>query len=85
MVARYGGREFWVFLPEGDESKALVVAERMRSTVATADWRDVALTVSVGTATLLKGEDVNSLLARADGAMYVAKQRGRNRVAQTGN
>ena len=82
LVARIGSEEFAVILPGADETSALVVAERMRSTVATADWRDVPLTVSVGTATRLNGEDFRHLLARADGAMYVAKQRGRNRVAQ---
>jgi diguanylate cyclase (GGDEF)-like protein len=49
-----------------------------------ADGRLVGLTVSIGCSTLLPGESVESLLRRADNALYVAKREGRNRLTMAG-
>jgi two-component system cell cycle response regulator len=87
MVARYGGEEFVVVLPETPLEGALAVAERLRERVArhpfsTGGHARVSLTVSVGVATFpAPGLDsVDALFARADAALYRAKEEGRNRV-----
>ncbi|MGV8934532.1 MAG: diguanylate cyclase [Gallionellaceae bacterium] len=82
VVGRIGGEEFAVILPDTDKANALEVAERMRVNVANADWSYTPLTISLGIATLLHGENASSLLVRADKAMYSAKKNGRNRVVQ---
>lgn len=82
MVARIGGEEFAVILPNTDQAEALIVAERMRCAVADEPWPHEPLTISLGMATLLTQESASSLFARADNAMYLAKSGGRNRVVQ---
>jgi diguanylate cyclase (GGDEF)-like protein len=89
IIARFGGDEFVVLLPNADEQAGARVAERIRSMVAqklhnagTGKW--VHATVSVGFASMLPGSDFSSgmeLLEVADGRLYAAKTAGRNRVA----
>jgi diguanylate cyclase len=76
MVARYGGEEFVVVMPQTDLAGASVFAERLRSQVD----QELALTISGGVAQALDGDTQDSLLARADLALYEAKSAGRNRV-----
>lgn len=85
IVARYGGEEFVAVLPETPADGAWIVAEKIRSVVseATVDAgrRALQVTVSVGVAAFPEaGVTADGLLARADEAMYRAKQAGRNRV-----
>jgi len=83
LVGRYGGEEFVVALPGADRAHAMRVAERIRERlqhIANADPAGAMRTVSIGVATLHKGENTATLLKRADGAMYAAKAAGRNRV-----
>jgi diguanylate cyclase (GGDEF)-like protein len=82
VVARIGGEEFAVILPNTDETSALTVAERMRVAVVNEVWLNTPLTISLGTATLLNHENASSLFVRADKAMYSAKENGRDRVVQ---
>ncbi len=82
LVARAGGEEFAVILPETGETDAFLVAERMRSSVeqAFAD-RPVPITVSFGLATFPgHGATADALLSSADQALYGAKELGRNRT-----
>ncbi len=84
--ARYGGEEFAVILPRASIEEARVIAERIRTTIAGADWRLVNVTISIGVAEL--AGDVSSpsqLVTAADQALYHAKQSGRNRVAVFGD
>lgn len=78
LVARLGGEEFAVLLPAADTSRAIEVADRVRSRITTDSRSDVAgpLTVSIGVATAHPGDTVESILARADAAMYQVKGRG---------
>lgn len=80
QLARFGGEEFVALLPETSLEEALGVAERIRAACAQPDT-EPGCTVSIGVATNSQGNDtVDSLIARADAAMYRAKAKGRNRV-----
>ncbi|KGF69354.1 response regulator PleD [Hoeflea sp. BAL378] len=87
LACRYGGEEFVVVMPDTTPETAAQVAERLREEVATLPFRVSAsgamvhVTTSVGIATLEKdGEGADSLIRRADKALYQAKNDGRNRV-----
>jgi diguanylate cyclase (GGDEF)-like protein len=85
LVARYGGEEMALVLPETDARGAMVIAERIRATVAAAqhptEQGALKVTLSVGVATWPgAGEDAAGLIESADRALYRAKQGGRNRV-----
>ena len=90
MMGRLGGEEFGALLFGAGEGTAVGTAERIRRAlmVATAeiDGKHVDATVSIGVAALTSDsvEDVAELLARADNALYLAKERGRNRVEVAG-
>ncbi|WP_300668753.1 diguanylate cyclase [Desulfoluna sp.] len=87
MVARYGGEEFAVIVPGGNADALAVMAESLRRTVATLGihhptlaWGYVSL--SIGGALMVPqfGENLETLISRADGSLYAAKEAGRNRV-----
>lgn len=82
---RYGGEEFLLVLPDMDSSEAVRALDRLRAIVSDLDWSafspGMKVTISAGVATLRQNETPDTLLARADGALYAAKARGRNRVA----
>ena len=84
VLARIGGEEFALLLPETDLKQAEVVAERLRSEVASAPFvasQNLATTISVGCACAsLEMADIADLMKAADVALYEAKQVGRNRV-----
>lgn len=87
LVARYGGEEFVVVMPETNMPLALVVAERVRLSIAENPFvvasaaKSIPVTVSIGVATPLNQPDSpTELLRRADEALYSAKNNGRNRV-----
>ena len=87
VVGRYGGEEFCVILPETDTAGAVVSGEKLRQNIARktftlADGLTVSITASIGISSV-NDEGVNSvdiMLNHADGALYEAKLRGRNRV-----
>lgn len=82
ISGRYGGEEFIVLLPCTDLSGAMLLAEKLRQSIATQLFPiDKAVTVSIGCAELKKNEVLNGLLSRADHFMYQAKMNGRNQVA----
>lgn len=83
-VARYGGEEFVVLLEESGGASAQLTCERIRAQIAqlrVPGLPELSVTVSIGLACRTAGEHTSKLLARADQALYLAKARGRNRVA----
>lgn len=85
-VARMGGDEMAVVMPDTDLDTAAGIAARLvdviaRMAVGSGRMAGVSITVSIGMATLGAADDAASLLARADSALYAAKKQGRNRFA----
>lgn len=82
-VSRYGGEEFMIILPSTSVEDASVTATRIHAAVESAGQElGLPLTVSIGIASYKRGEDnVESLLNRADRALYASKERGRNRFS----
>jgi diguanylate cyclase (GGDEF)-like protein len=83
LVARFGGDEFAVLLPDLSIRQARQTAERIRQQVAglSPPSLSTAITVSIGLASRIADDDVATLVQKADAAMYDAKEGGRNRVA----
>ena len=79
-VARFGGEEFVVVLPNTDLDGAFVLAERFRKAIQGADWDHRAVTVSIGVSSTV-GADPDDLIRAADEALYQAKDAGRNRTS----
>ena len=83
FFARYGGEEFALILPNTDADGAYILADRLRERVEKAGWKERPVTASFGVSTLeigmTSGED---LIEAADKALYLSKERGRNRVTQ---
>ncbi len=89
LVGRYGGEEFLMLLDETRAETAFVVAERIRNALAAAavphEGVLIRVTASFGVAEISSGsESMEELMERADKAMYLAKQQGRNRTVLAG-
>ncbi len=84
VVGRFGGEEFTIILKDTDLAMASIIAERIREDIAATPMhvkgRNISITISIGVAMLREGDTGETLLDRADAAMYQAKQAGRNRV-----
>ena len=82
LVGRWGGEEFLLLAPHTDHEAALALAERCREAVARASIEagEVAVTASLGVASLEPNDTARSLMRRADLALYIAKSEGRDRV-----
>ena len=85
LVARLGGEEFVVVMPESNAATAMQVAERLCAQVAESsidlpDGTPISVTISIGVATSETADEMaDDLLERADAALYTAKNAGRNR------
>lgn len=81
FVARWGGEEFMILMPESDVTAAGEAAEKLRKEIAAVSFKHVGkLTVSLGITAFLPQDDVNTVLKRVDDALYIAKKHGRNCV-----
>lgn len=90
IIARYGGDEYLVLLPETPCSGAAGVArrvmDRIQSTPLHHDGKTIAVTASIGVACFPDhGADFESVLKKADDAMYVSKKKGKNRYTLSGS
>ena len=92
IPARYGGEEFIAFLPDTNRAGALVVAEMIRKTIAGARIINPrnnqvisTVTVSIGITEFTPGDNIEAVIARADDALYCAKNAGRNQTSFADN
>lgn len=86
LIGRYGGEEFIILLIETNQEETLRIAERIRQEIASLavpyNNNTICITVSLGVATLTQEHDLtlDRLVSRADQALFISKERGRNRV-----
>jgi two-component system, cell cycle response regulator len=85
LIARIGGDEFALLLPNTTIEAAMDLCEKLRSAVDGHDWHDIhpelRVSVSIGLTQWDGAAEVEELLEAADAQLYVAKLSGRNRVA----
>ncbi|TMM47553.1 sensor domain-containing diguanylate cyclase [Colwellia ponticola] len=84
FVARWGGEEFVIVLIDSDINQAQVIAEQLRSSVANnshlAQISQQHITISLGLTSVAHDDTIDSILKRADDALYQAKSLGKNRI-----
>jgi len=81
IFARYGGEEFCILMPESDIASAADFAEKLRGIIERYAFKNIEkITASFGVSEYKKDDDSFSLIKRADDALYIAKNKGRNRV-----
>jgi diguanylate cyclase len=84
FIARFGGEEFVVLMPETSTSEAKIIAEKMRIKIEESPFNfkkePVQMTVSFGISEFAEGETAAEVFSRADKALYEAKDKGRNKV-----
>ncbi len=82
IVARWGGEEFVVLLPHAPLEGAAETANRMKGVLSAAEAGDTVgkITASFGVTAFREGDDMNSIINRADQLLYQAKQQGKNKV-----
>ena len=83
-LGRYGGEEFLLVMPDTTIDQAVRTLDRLRLIIAELDWvaisKNMQLTMSAGVCAARQDASADDILARADGALYRAKDAGRNRV-----
>lgn len=85
VISRWGGEEFLVLCPATTLEQGIQIAERIREAISSHAFDEVGtITASFGVAEYRPGETVEELVARADQALYVAKERGKNCVEAAG-
>ncbi len=82
---RYGGEEFTVILPETSCEEAQTVAQRIKSALKAENFipqqkKEATITISIGVTEYYSGEQLSEFIQRADKAMYLSKEKGRNKV-----
>ena len=85
IVARTGGEEFTILLNNTDENSAFILAEKLRTSVENSVYKTddlmIQVTISLGISELRQeDEDLDSIISRADRALYIAKKDNRNRT-----
>jgi len=80
LLVRWGGEEFTILLPHTPLAGAERFAERLRRRIARTRFQDCKVTISMGLCQYQPGDSHESLMARADEALYRAKREGRNRL-----
>ena len=85
LVARVGGEEFVLLLPDIDEINAFELSEKLRKNIANETIENITITVSIGLVVTRKNTkiDFDKLLQLSDDALYNSKKAGRNRTSIT--
>jgi diguanylate cyclase (GGDEF)-like protein len=83
---RYGGEEFTVILPETSRGEVMTVAKRIKDAMENEKFsprsgKSISITISIGATEYCHGERISTFVQRADKAMYLSKQRGRNQIS----
>ena len=83
---RYGGEEFTVILPETSRGEVMTVAKRIKDAMDNENFspqsgKSVSITISIGATEYCRDERISAFVQRADKAMYLSKQRGRNQIS----
>ncbi|MCD4778203.1 MAG: diguanylate cyclase [Desulfobacterales bacterium] len=83
---RYGGEEFTVILPETSRGEVMTVAKRIKNVMENEKFspqsgKSVSITISIGATEYCRDERISEFVQRADKAMYLSKQRGRNQIS----
>ncbi|MBU2521765.1 MAG: diguanylate cyclase [Proteobacteria bacterium] len=83
---RYGGEEFTVILPETSRGEVMTVAKRIMAAIENEKFsppsgKSISMTISIGVTEYCPGERISTFVQRADKAMYLSKQRGRNQIS----
>ena len=83
ILSRYGGDEFIIAITDNMMNDVEKIMERIRDTIEASIFPDITegVTVSTGISYYKDGDSMESLISRADKALYSAKKSGRNRVA----
>jgi diguanylate cyclase (GGDEF)-like protein len=84
IIARYGGDEFIILLPEAESTQAVKASGRIRAAIENTSLEisgeDISITVSIGIASYPEhGTEIHETMSKADKALYKSKERGRNR------
>ncbi|MGM0569347.1 GGDEF domain-containing protein [Marinobacter sp.] len=82
VAARVGGEEFVIIMPDTHQAEAAEAGERLRERVAALTGTPAPVTISVGVAEAIPGEEASDLFGRADRALFEAKTGGRNQLFQ---
>ena len=81
IVARWGGEEFVILVPNSKAEETALMAEKIRETIEKYAFTEAGtVTCSFGVTEYKDGDSIDSLVTRADEALYKAKEQGRNRV-----
>lgn len=84
ILGRYGGEEFLILLPEAELEHTMSAAEKVRTLLSDTpipyDSSRLRITASFGVTCYRENDDIKSIIARADGALYESKKNGRNRI-----
>jgi diguanylate cyclase (GGDEF)-like protein len=80
LIARFGGEEFIILLPNTDVNAASLFAAQLHKLVSTIQVNNTPITVSIGITISDGSQNLNHLSQQADEALYLAKNKGRNRT-----
>lgn len=80
-IIRFGGEEFSMIMPDVTLAESLIMAERLRQEIENQVFPNQGITISIGVSSRQPEDDTESMLKRADEALYLAKSKGRNCVS----